>query len=51
MEEQKQDNKSYHFLYIALIALLVSGLIFTSLKLKKLILQNILLSLNLDTIS
>lgn len=35
MEEQKQDNKSYHFLYIALIALLVGGLIFTSLKLKK----------------
>lgn len=36
MEEQKkQESKNYHFLYIGLIALLLGGLIFTSLKLKK----------------
>ena len=35
MEEQKKENKSYHLLYIGLIALLLGGLVFTSLKLKK----------------
>ena len=35
MEEQRKENKSYHLLYIGLIALLLGGLVFTSLKLKK----------------
>lgn len=35
MGEQNKENKSHHALYIALIALLLGGLVFTSLKLKK----------------